>query len=82
MKTKIVPDQPAPTIRKARPNLRIKPRMYVRCSIMNVKLHFVSRNWLMKISFEACEFSPIKIDYSDYWKSLINKINGSLGFFQ
>ena len=38
------------------------------------KLHFGSRNWRMEISPVACGFSSIKIDYSDYPKSLISRI--------
>ena len=39
------------------------------------KLYFVSRNWRMENSSAAYEFSTIKIDYSDYPKSLISRIN-------
>ena len=45
-------------------------------------LHFVSGNWRMEISSVACWLSSIKIDYSDYPKSLICRINEVLwGFF-
>ena len=53
-------------------------RVYVRSithSTMYQKLHFVSQNWHMEISSVACGFSSIKIDYSDYSKSLISRIN-------
>ena len=39
------------------------------------KLHFVSETGVWKNSSVACGFSSIKIDYSDYPKSLISKIN-------
>ena len=39
------------------------------------KTHFVSLNWLSKISTVACEFRTIKIDYSDYPKRFIDRIN-------
>ena len=45
------------------------------------ELHFVSRNWRMEISIVACGFSSIKIDYSDYPKSLISRINFVYVFF-
>ena len=35
----------------------------------------------MKISSVACRFSSIKIDYSDYPKSLISRINEDDVFF-
>ena len=39
--------------------------------------HFVrlAERGVCKISSVACGFSPIKIDYSDYLKSLISRIN-------
>ena len=47
------------------------------------KLHFVSQNWRMENKFcIACEFSSIKIDYSDYPKSLISRINEVYVFYQ
>ena len=36
---------------------------------------------IWKISSVACGFSYIKIDYSDYPKSLISRINEVYGFF-
>ena len=36
----------------------------------------------MKNWFVACGFSSIKIDYSDYSKSLISRINEVYVFFQ
>ena len=42
---------------------------------MYQKLHFVSRTGAWKICSVACGFSSIKIDYSDYPKSLISRIN-------
>ena len=47
---------------------------YVLCT---KKFHFVSRNWRK----EACGFSPIKIHFSDYPKSLISRINEAYVFF-
>ena len=35
----------------------------------------LARTGVWKISSVACGFSPIKIDYSDYPKSLISRIN-------
>ena len=42
------------------------------------KLHFVS---LREISSVACGFSPIKIHFSDYPRSLISKTNEVYVFF-
>ena len=39
------------------------------------KLHLLARTGVRKISSVACGFSSIKIDYSDYPKSLISRIN-------
>ena len=39
------------------------------------KLHFISRTGVRKISNVACEFSPIKVNYSDYPSRFINRIN-------
>ena len=53
---------------------RIMVRVCVRSntrSTMAKKLHFVSR----KIGSVACGISSIKIDYSDYMKRLISRIN-------
>ena len=58
--------------RKCWPNLRIKPRMYVRRSIIYEKAAFVL---LRKISSVACGFSSIKMHYS------LNRINGVYVFF-
>ena len=55
----------------------------LRVVLCTKKLHFVSRNWLWKISSVACGFSSIKIDFSDCPKSLISRINEVYGgFFQ
>ena len=43
------------------------------------KLHYLHGVW--KISSVPCGFSSIKIDYSDYPKSLISRINESNVFF-
>ena len=58
-------------IRKSRPNSRIKPRMYVKRSIMCEKRYFVKSDLagVRKISSVACGFSSIKIHYS------VNRIN-------
>ena len=69
-------------IRESPPQLenRIMARVYVRSitrSTMYQKLHFVSG----KISSVVCGFSSIKIDYSDYLKSLISRINEVYVFF-
>ena len=39
------------------------------------KLHFVSWNRPQKTRSVACGFSSIKIDYSDYPKSITSRIN-------
>ena len=57
---------------------RIKPWVYIRRitrSTMVEKAPFFSWKTRQEISFEACEFSPIKIDFSDYPESLISRIN-------
>ena len=69
-------------IRESPPQLenRIMARVYVRSitrSTMYQKLHFVSG----KTSSVVCGFSSIKIDYSDYLKSLISRINEAYVFF-
>ena len=53
----------------------------LRVVLYTKKLHFVSRNWLWKISSVACGFSSIKIDFSDCPKSLISRINEVYGVF-
>ena len=66
-------------IRKSRPNSRIKPRMYVKRSIMCEKRYFVKSGLagVRKISSVACGFSSIKIHYS------VNRINEvNVCFFQ
>ena len=45
------------------------------------KLHFVSQNSVRKISSVACGFSPIIIQFSDYLKILISRINEVYVFF-
>ena len=59
---------------------RIMPRVYIRSIVRivvlcNKKLHFVSRNWHIKISSVACGLSSIQMEYSDYPKSLISIIH-------
>ena len=58
---------------------RIMARMYVRSnmhSIMYQKAPFlIAGSGVWKISSVACGFSSIKIDYSNYPKSLISRIN-------
>ena len=57
---------------------RIKPRVYVRhitrSKMYNKRLDFVGTS-VRKISSVASGFSPIKIHFSDYLKSLINRID-------
>ena len=70
-------------IRESPPQLenRIMARVYVRSitrSTRYQKLHFVNG----KISSVVCGFSSIKIDYHDYLKSLISRINEVYVFFQ
>ena len=50
-------------------------------STITKKLHFVSRTGGWKVSSVACGFSSIEIDYSDYPKSLISRINEVYVFF-
>ena len=61
-------------IRESLPQLenRIMARVYVR-SITHSTMYQKTGVW--KISSVACGFSSIKIDYSDYPKSLISSIN-------
>ena len=50
-----MPEGEARIIGKSRPNLRIKPRMYVRRSIMYEKSYFLlARAGVRKISSVAC----------------------------
>ena len=53
----------------------------LRVVLCTKKLHFVSRNLRVEISSVACGFSSTKIDYSDYPKSLISRINEVYVFF-
>ena len=54
-------------IGKSRHNMRIKPRMYVRHSIMYEKnCILLAGTGVRKISYVACGFSPIKIHRSEY----------------
>ena len=48
--------------------------VYVR-SIVPKSSILLAGTGVWKISSVACEFSSIKIDYSDYLKSLISRIN-------
>ena len=67
---------------------RIKARVYVRSithSTIYQKAPFYSQNWRMEISSVACGFSSINminIDYSEYPKSLISRINEVYVFIQ
>ena len=57
---------------------RIKARVYVRSitlSTMYQKAQLCLPELAQKISSEACGFSSIKIDYSDYPKGLLNRRN-------
>ena len=59
---------------------RIKHRVYVRC--MGRKGPFLlAGTGVRKISSVACGFSPIKIHFSDFPKSLICRINEVYVFF-
>ena len=65
---------------------RIMARVYVR-SIMRSTMYqkapfFFAGNGAVKISSVACRFSLVKIDNSDYPKSLISRINKSYAFFK
>ena len=53
-------------------------RVYVRSiarSTMYQKSFLFAGTGLLKVSSVACGFNAIKIDYSDYPKSLISRIN-------
>ena len=50
-------------------------------STMYQKLYFLAGIGVWKIISVACGFSSIYIDYSDYPKSLISKINEIYVFF-
>ena len=50
------------------------PPVYIR-SITLSAMYQKAPFWLLKISSVACGFSSFKIDYSDYSKSLISRIN-------
>ena len=59
------------------------PQVYIRSitrSTMYQKAPFVSRTGVRSISYVACGFSPIKIHFSDYMKSLISRINETYVF--
>ena len=59
------------------------PQVYIRSitgSYMYQKTQFLAGRGVWKISSVACGFSPIKINYSAYLKSLISKINEALYF--
>ena len=63
---------------------RIMPLVYIRsitCSTMYQKAPFFASTGVWKISSVACGFSSIIIDYSDYPKSLISRINEVYVFF-
>ena len=55
-------------------------RVYVR-SIVPKSSILLAGTGVWKISSVACGFSSIKIDYSDYRKSLISRINEVYVFF-
>ena len=54
-------------------------RMYVRS--ITKRLFLLAGTGVWKIGSVACGFSSIKIDYSDYPKSLISRINEVYVFF-
>ena len=53
---------------------RTMDQVYVR-SITPKSSILLARTGVGKISYVACGFSSIKIDYSDYLKGLISRIN-------
>ena len=59
---------------------RIKPRVYVRRIAQKSSILLAGKG-VRKISFLACEFSPIKIHFSDQPKILIVRINEVYVFF-
>ena len=63
---------------------QIMARVYIR-SITRIlcakKLHFVSRNWRMENSFYSIWVQLYLIDYFDYLKNLISRINEVYVFF-
>ena len=68
---------------------RIMPRVYIRSITRSVMLRYcvpkssilLARTGVWKISAVACGFSSIKINYSDYPKSLISRLNKVYVFF-
>ena len=68
------------SIRESPPQFenRIMARVYVMHITRNTmyqKLHLLAGTGVWKIRSVACGFSSIKIDYSDYLRSLISRIN-------
>ena len=64
---------------------RIMIWVYIRSIVLHAytkKLHLLAGTGIWKISSVAYGFSYIKIDYSDYPKSLISRINEVYVFFQ
>ena len=59
---------------------RIMARVYVR-GITRSTMYQKARTGVWKISYVACGFSSIKIEYSDYLKSLISRINEAIAIF-
>ena len=63
--------------------LRIKPKMYVRHSIMYekaVRVLLAGTDVVVKISLVAGGVNPIKINYSDYPKSFTISLNTFFAF--
>ena len=72
------------SIGKIRHNSRIESSLgCMKCALLcTKKLNFVSLNWRKeKNGSVACGFSPIKVVFSDYPKSLIVRINEVYVFF-
>ena len=59
---------------------RIMARVYVR-SITRSTMYHKARTGVWKISSVTCRFSSIKIDYSDYSKSLLSRLKEVYVFF-
>ena len=59
---------------------RVYVRSFTRSTMYQKALHFLAGTGVWKISSVACGFSSIRIDYSDYPKSLISIINEVYAF--
>ena len=59
---------------------RVYERSILRSTIYQNSSILFAGNGAVKISSVACGFSPVKIDYSDYPKSFISRINEVYSF--